>query len=96
MRGEWCWGRIEKILELSCGKKLINIGGTLLDNDKFRIRDGNRVCFWKDLWYGKEAMCTSFPTLFSLVVNKEARMFGTTLGMEDGAIVLLSPLVIGN
>ena len=38
----------------------------------------------------------SFPTLFSLPVNKEARMFGTTLGMEDGTIVLLSPLVIGN
>ena len=46
--------------------------GTLLDNAKFRIGDGSRVGFWKDLWCGEEALCRSFPTLFSLAVNREA------------------------
>ena len=47
--GGWCWERIKKILGLSYGKKLRKIGGTLLDNAKFRIGDGSRVCFWNDL-----------------------------------------------
>ena len=43
-----------------------------LKNAKFVISDGSRVNFWKDLWCGEVALCMVFPTLFSLVVRKEA------------------------
>ena len=34
--------------------------------------DGRRVSFWKDVWCGEEALGRSFPTLFNMVVNKDA------------------------
>ena len=36
------------------------------------ISDGSRVSFWKDIWCGEEALCLAYPTMFSLVVRKEA------------------------
>ena len=68
-RGVGVRGRLEKILGLGCVKKLGKIGGIPFDNAKFQIGDGNRVRFWKDLWCGEEALCRSFPTLFSLILQ---------------------------
>ena len=36
------------------------------------IGDGSRVSFWKDFWCGEGASCIAYPTLFSLIVRKEA------------------------
>ena len=41
-------------------------------NAKFVIGDGSRVRFWKDVWGGEQALCITFPTLFSLAVRKDA------------------------
>ena len=36
------------------------------------VGDGSRIRFWKDVWGGEEALCITFPTLFSLAVQKDA------------------------
>ena len=32
------------------------------------------ISFWKDPWCGEEAFSFSFPSLFSLAANKDARV----------------------
>ena len=36
------------------------------------VGNKRRVKFWKDKWCGVIPLCDSFPTLFALVVSKEA------------------------
>ena len=37
---------------------------------KFNIGDGYKVRFWKDHWCGSTTLSISFPSLFSIVANK--------------------------
>ena len=64
--------RIGTILGQVCGKKLGKIRGLSLTIPSFFIGDGSRVSFRKDIWCEEEALCRSFPTLFSLAILKEA------------------------
>ena len=41
-------------------------------NAVFSLGDGRRVNFWKDAWCGEEALCSVYPFLFNLALNKEA------------------------
>ena len=36
------------------------------------VGNGRRVRFWKDFFYGEQPLSITFPSLFSLAVNKEA------------------------
>ena len=38
----------------------------------FVVGNGQRVKFWKDFWCENEPLCVSFPSLFALVVFKDA------------------------
>ncbi|KAL6326293.1 hypothetical protein AAG906_004790 [Vitis piasezkii] len=38
----------------------------------FVVGNEQRVKFWKDIWYGDELFCVSFPSLFVLAVFKDA------------------------
>ena len=38
------------------------------------MRDGRRVSFWKDKWHEEVDLRVSFPSLFGLVVDKEASL----------------------
>ena len=35
------------------------------------VGNDRRVRFWKDFWCGEEPLAITFPSLFSLAVNKE-------------------------
>ena len=37
----------------------------------FLVGNERRIKFWKDLWYGHQALEEAFPSLFSCVVNKD-------------------------
>ena len=43
-----------------------------LQNYAFSLGDNRRIRFWKDVWCGEEALCSLFPTMFSLAVQKDA------------------------
>ena len=45
-----------------------------LQNAAFVLGDGRRINFWSDVWCGGEALSNSFPTLFNLATNKEAKV----------------------
>ena len=43
-----------------------------LQNSAFSLGDYRRIRFWKDVWCGEEALCSSFPFMFSLAMQKDA------------------------
>ena len=43
----------------------------------FSLGDGKRINFWKDVWCGEEALCSIYPSLFNLALNKEATVADT-------------------
>ena len=43
-------------------------------NSVFTLGDGRRINFWKDIWCGEEALCFTYPSLFNLASNKEAKI----------------------
>ena len=45
---------------------------TLLPRVGYTVGNGRRVQFWKNSWRGETPLCTMFPSLFVLVVHKEA------------------------
>ena len=47
-------------------------GSLLLKNVSFAVGDGRRVRFWKDIWCRNNLLCEAFPSLFALVVSKDA------------------------
>ena len=46
-------------------------------NTVFSLGDGRRINFWKDVWFGEEALCSIYPSLFNLALNKEATVTDT-------------------
>ena len=40
----------------------------------FIVGNGRRVRFWKDRWCKDSPLCVSFPSVFALSVDKEARV----------------------
>ena len=47
---------------------------TFSQNATSSLGNGRRLRFWKDPWCGETALCNAFPTLFNLVVHKNARV----------------------
>ena len=43
-----------------------------LQNSAFSLGDGRRIRFWKDVWCGEEVLCSLLPSMFFLVVQKDA------------------------
>ena len=53
-------------------KEIRKEGSLLLKNVSFAMGDGRRVRFWKDIWCRIISLCEAFPSLFALVVSKDA------------------------
>ena len=51
-------------------KRLVYLGPKCF----FSLGDSRRLCFWKDIWCGKVALSTTFPTLFNLTAHKDAKV----------------------
>ena len=45
-----------------------------IQNAIFVLGNGRRINFWNDVGCGEESLSSSFSSLFSLVVNKEAKV----------------------
>ena len=58
--GVWLWKEIEKEWPL------------FLQNATFSLGDGRRISFWKNVWCGEEALCSLFPSMFILAMQKDA------------------------
>ena len=58
--GVWLWKGIRMNWEL--------VGARIL----FLVGNGRRVRFWRDKWCRDSPLCVSFPSLFTLSVDKEA------------------------
>ena len=84
MWGGWCSGENRENFGIGLWKEIRKDWGTLHDNAKFQIGDGSRVSFWKDLWCGEEVLCRSFPTSFSLAINKEVVVRDVWDNSEEG------------
>ena len=67
----------EVVMGLVYGRKLGKSGLAFLRTRSFSLGDGRRINFWKDVWCGEEALCSSYPSLFNLALNKEATVVNT-------------------
>ena len=47
---------------------------SFFQNAVFSLGDGRRINFWKDGWCGEKALCSRYPSLFNLALNKEAKI----------------------
>ena len=47
---------------------------TFSQNSISSLGNGRRLGFWKDPWCNETVLCNEFPTLFNLVVHKDARV----------------------
>ena len=47
---------------------------SFFQNAVLSVGDGRRINFWKDVWCGEEALCSKYPSLFNLALNKEAKI----------------------
>ena len=57
-----------------------------LFSEVFSLRDGRRINFWKDVWRGEETLCSIYPSLFNLALNKEATVVDMwDSGRREGA-----------
>ena len=70
--GSWCTCDFKGPYNTGLWKEIRKDWEILLPRAGFNVRNGRRVQFWKDVWYGKAALCTLFPSLFALIVHKKA------------------------
>ena len=71
-QGGWCSGEVRNSFGTDLWKEIRKGWDMVRLNAKFVVGDGSRIRFWKDVWGAEEALCITFPTLFSLVVQKDA------------------------
>ena len=45
----------------------------LFQNTYFALGNGSRISFWRDAWCGEESLSLTFPNLFRLTTQKNAR-----------------------
>ena len=53
-------------------KKIRKEGDLFSNRIVFLVSDARRVRFWKDKWCRDVALCVSFPSMYALVISKEA------------------------
>ena len=78
---------------LAYGRKLGNSGLVFFQNAVFSLGDERRINFWKDVWCGEEALCSSYPSLFNLALNKEAMV--ADIWYRDKGAECWSPTFLG-
>ena len=47
---------------------------SFFQNAVVSLGDGRRINFWKHVWCDEEALCSRYPSLFNLALNKEAKI----------------------
>ena len=83
-------GTLGVVLLLAYGRKSGKNDRFFFQNACFCIGVGRRVSFGKDVWCGEEALCSIFPSLFNLAMD---RGYGSGhVGLGQGGRGLVSNL----
>ena len=84
--GGWCSCKVHGSYRIGVWKEIRNDWDSFPPTTMFSVGNGRRVRFWKDCWCGEEPLSLSFPSLFSLAVNKEALVLDVwdPVGEEGG------------
>ena len=54
---------------------LLKINPIYLTGRSISVRNGRITSFWLDSWLGDKPLCTSFPVLFDMCVDKHISIF---------------------
>ena len=71
-RGGWCSREVREAHGMGLWKGIRMDWKLVSDRLVFIVGNGRRVSFWRDRWCGDSPLCMSFPSLFALIVEKEA------------------------
>ena len=72
--GGWCSGDIKGGFGVGLWKEIRKEWPQLLQNTYLALGNESRINFWKDVWCGEEALSLTFPNLFRLTAQKDARV----------------------
>ncbi|WMV29111.1 hypothetical protein MTR67_022496 [Solanum verrucosum] len=56
---------------VSVWRSIAALWPTFSNNSCYKIGNGNKVPFWRDVWNGQETLMSTYPALFSLCSNAE-------------------------
>lgn len=59
---------------LAVARRNLDLGNFYLANCLTIPRNGHRIRFWVDTWFGSHSLCSEFPRLYSLSVEKEVSL----------------------
>ena len=71
--GGWSSGDIKGGFGVGLWKEIRKEWIYLFQNTNFALGNGSRISFWKDAWCGEEALRLTFPNLFRLTAQKNAK-----------------------
>ena len=71
-QGSWCSKEVNDGYGVGLWKTFRKEWTIVSNRLYFVVGNRQRVNFWKDRWCGDEPLCVSFPSLFVLVVFKDA------------------------
>ena len=95
----WCSGTVRGPFGTGVWKEIREEWKTFSLTTLCSVGNGRRVRFWKDFWCEEEPLALTFPSLFSLTVNKEAMVADVwnLVGEEGvGPLVSLDLSMIGS
>ena len=72
--GGWSSGDIKGGFGVGLWKEIRKEWTHLFQNTYLDLGNGSRISFWKDAWCGEEALSLTFPYLFRLTAQKNARV----------------------
>ncbi|WJZ80362.1 hypothetical protein VitviT2T_000290 [Vitis vinifera] len=83
-RGGWASREVREAHGLGLWKG-IRMDWELVSNRMvFIVGNGRRVRFWRDKWCGDSPLCSSFPSLFALTVDKEESVADVWDSLAEG------------
>ena len=72
--GGWCSGDINGGFGVGLWKEIRKEWPQLVQNTYLALGNGRRISFWKDVWCGEEALSLTFPNLFRMTAQKDAKV----------------------
>lgn len=70
----WCSNPVLSTYGVSVWRTIRSLWTKLKDHIQYKVGKGTNILFWKQNWIGQEALCESFPDLFSFCTNPEAKV----------------------
>jgi hypothetical protein len=85
LKGGWCSKEVSSSFGVGVWKHIRRGWEKFRNSVRFEVGNGSHISFWHDWWCGDRSLKQCFPTLFSIVRNKDV-MVVDNLAVHNGVI----------